>query len=626
MEDVITSNSSNSTGTDGGTKRGLLSVEDETSGTSNNKKMCLLRLGKRLEEERIQRTKWESYMKLASDLLLSSSSSSSSSLLETWKDLAGSGQIQKSSQIHLFSHCLQQASNTITPTTTTNQNKIDQDDLKQWLTDCTTTTTTTDDDDDTNLALSTLEEQIQELRTYHAKHPSTTTTTTTTTTLEDHMTSCIRLEMERHSTLFTEEEVYGKYLDLHTHCSTYNSIISTSTKLPYVDYCQLLSSIQDHNHTNNENNDAINMLNQKKKKKQKQYYSYTVTLIEYLKNFLQKTNPLLQIQRDVIDPALSSSSSSSKLTTTKKYNKDTIADMLQPYENANQLCQQWEADELKQALSDLNMKCGGTPLDRAKRLFLCKHTPFSNLPNKVLLGNNNNNNKKQTLEQLELILVALLEQLRPILDATIRRAERILTQTYTERQRELEEELYGINNNHNNNTTSLVVKKKKNKKNKDTTNTDASSDNNNDNEEDEDSEEDIEEDSEEEDAPIYNPKGVPLGWDGKPIPYWLFKLHGLNHFYHCEICGNESYRGRRNFEKHFTEAKHSHGMKCLGIPNTQHFHGITQIDDAQKLWNQLQSNLSSTLFDGETQEEYEDSHGNILTRATYEDLARQGLL
>ena len=23
--------------------------------------------------------------------------------------------------------------------------------------------------------------------------------------------------------------------------------------------------------------------------------------------------------------------------------------------------------------------------------------------------------------------------------------------------------------------------------------------------------------------PIYNPLNLPLGWDGKPIPYWLYK-------------------------------------------------------------------------------------------------------
>ena len=38
----------------------------------------------------------------------------------------------------------------------------------------------------------------------------------------------------------------------------------------------------------------------------------------------------------------------------------------------------------------------------------------------------------------------------------------------------------------------------------------------------------VEDDEEEADKPIYNPLNLPLGWDGKPIPYWLYKLHGLN--------------------------------------------------------------------------------------------------
>jgi splicing factor 3A subunit 3 len=42
---------------------------------------------------------------------------------------------------------------------------------------------------------------------------------------------------------------------------------------------------------------------------------------------------------------------------------------------------------------------------------------------------------------------------------------------------------------------------------------------------------------------IYNPLKLPLGWDGKPIPYWLYKLHGLGVEYRCEIC-NHTYMGR----------------------------------------------------------------------------------
>ena len=48
---------------------------------------------------------------------------------------------------------------------------------------------------------------------------------------------------------------------------------------------------------------------------------------------------------------------------------------------------------------------------------------------------------------------------------------------------------------------------------------------------------DDDEEDEEEDKPIYNPLNLPLGF-GKPIPYWLYKLHGLNLEFKCEICGN----------------------------------------------------------------------------------------
>ena len=189
--------------------------------------------------------------------------------------------------------------------------------------------------------------------------------------------------------------------------------------------------------------------------------------------------------------------------------------------------------------------------------------------------------------------MALLDHLQPTLDATCRRADRRSTQSTLERDTEMKEEINGA-------LSSLQEETAK----RDSTNAD----------------------SDDEEAPIYNPKGVPLDFDGKPIPYWLFKLHGLNHYFPCEICGNETYRGRMNFEKHFTEAKHIYGMRCLGIPNTKHFHGVTQIVDAQKLWESLQAKLDEDKFDRSKEEEFEDSNGNVLSLTTYEDLARQGLL
>ena len=85
---------------------------------------------------------------------------------------------------------------------------------------------------------------------------------------------------------------------------------------------------------------------------------------------------------------------------------------------------------------------------------------------------------------------------------------------------------------------------------------------------------------EEEEERIYNPLKLPLGWDGKPIPYWLYKLHGLGVEYRCEICSDHVYMGRKNFERHFQESRHAFGMRALGLPNTKHFHEITKIEDA----------------------------------------------
>lgn len=91
----------------------------------------------------------------------------------------------------------------------------------------------------------------------------------------------------------------------------------------------------------------------------------------------------------------------------------------------------------------------------------------------------------------------------------------------------------------------------------------------------------------EDERPKYNPKNLPMGWDGRPIPYWLYKLHGLGVEFKCEICGGASYWGRRAFEKHFQEWRHAYGMKCLKIPNTVHFKDVTDIEHALRLHKKI---------------------------------------
>lgn len=134
------------------------------------------------------------------------------------------------------------------------------------------------------------------------------------------------------------------------------------------------------------------------------------------------------------------------------------------------------------------------------------------------------------------------------------------------------------------------------------------------------------ESSDDEEKPIYNPLNLPLGWDNKPIPYWLYKLHGLNIEYKCEICGGYGYWGPRAWERHFTEWRHTYGMRCLGIPNTREFRNITTFEDAMALHNKVQDKKKQVEWVPDEGEEYEDREGNVFNKKTYEDLKRQGII
>ncbi|OSS46945.1 hypothetical protein B5807_08897 [Epicoccum nigrum] len=125
---------------------------------------------------------------------------------------------------------------------------------------------------------------------------------------------------------------------------------------------------------------------------------------------------------------------------------------------------------------------------------------------------------------------------------------------------------------------------------------------------------------------IYNPLKLPLAWDGKPIPYWLYKLHGLGVEFPCEICGNFVYMGRRAFDKHFNEARHIHGLKCLGITNTSLFREITSIQEAELLWKKIQKDKKREKTAVENVVEMEDTEGNVMPEKVYRDLAAAGML
>jgi len=456
----------------------------------------------------------------------------------------------------------------------------------------------------------------------------------------------------RSGEVFSPEELFGKYLDLvpvyesevrhmrHAFADGSGSADNLTSNLSYLHFLSILSK-----GLNTSIPEAGKLRDRRK------YARFLRELEKYLTGFLKRTSPFLNVSSEVIAPAIASfekewaakggvagwecrqAEASMVLESNAEGNGQSSNDNgmdvgidLSKFATSVDLEEAVSGDELKSELARLGLKCGGTVSDRAARLFLTKDTPLDKLPAKVFAKKKGGGAKKPApsgdavpatktetpgsdlnevvadrrvdIARLESIVSSLIDQLRPTLDGTRRRVERRTTQTENERDQEIDEEINGTKVDEGNTNKNKTR----------------------------DGEVGSDDEDDEDDTPIYNPKNVPLGWDGKPIPYWLFKLHGLNHFYPCEICGNEAYRGRRNFEKHFTESRHAYGMRCLGIPNTKHFHGVTKIEDAQELWSKLKTVLEGNQFDGVEEEEYEDSNGNVIKRAQYEDLARQGLL
>mmetsp|Transcript_40482 Transcript_40482/g.89949 ORF Transcript_40482/g.89949 Transcript_40482/m.89949 type:complete len:508 (-) Transcript_40482:699-2222(-) len=419
-------------------------------------------------------------------------------------------------------------------------------------------------------------DRLKEIRDYHRKFPSNDVT--------EAENDEAALKEEPHVD-FTGEEGLGRYLDLHEHFMRFvNS--KFGKKLEYNEY---VSGFGEH----------LTGV-PKSQKSTKQYRDYLQQLCNYLKSFYERTQPLAQAQRQFakMEEDVRGQWDAGTLPgwEDRGLRQISAADAgsgldLQAFDSSEEL-ETIGADRLKEALQALGLKCGGTPKERAQRLFLTKSTPLEQLDKKLFAKGVVAPSAQRSEEDIKKLQegafqVALLEArtqqlselLRQVLADTKGRVEKKQAQTYEEMQAEQEEAEAEL----------------------------------------------APEDEDEEDAYVYNPLKLPLGWDGKPIPYWLYKLHGLNQEFKCEICGNHSYWGRRAFEKHFKEWRHQNGMRALGIPNNKNFYEVTKIDDAVALWKSMQDRGKGG-FNPEIDEEFEDASGNVYNKKTYEDLKRQGII
>ncbi|XP_044479793.1 splicing factor SF3a60 homolog [Mangifera indica] len=419
-------------------------------------------------------------------------------------------------------------------------------------------------------------DRLKEIREYHRRHPAAR--------VVDANEEYENLLKEEPLIEFSGEEAFGRYLDLH---ELFNQYINSKfgERIEYSAYLDVFSQP---------------LKIPRKMKMTRQYREYMENLLEYLIYFFQRTEPLQDLDR-IFSKVVADFEEQWANGTIPGWNNEgeenghvptehTVID-LDYYSTVEELMEVG-SEKLKEALAMLGLKSGGTVQQRAERLFLTKHTPLEKLDKKHFAKGSRGPEKNgvaappQEVGNLKdiALMEAKMQKLCALLEETIERTKQNVEKkqalTYEEMEAEREEQ--------------------------------------------EDTQVDTESDDEEQQ--IYNPLKLPMGWDGKPIPYWLYKLHGLGQEFKCEICGNYSYWGRRAFERHFKEWRHQHGMRCLGIPNTKNFNEITSIEEAKDLWKKIQERQGVNKWRPDLEEEYEDKEGNIYNKKTYTDLQRQGLI
>ncbi|ODV88977.1 hypothetical protein CANCADRAFT_3617 [Tortispora caseinolytica NRRL Y-17796] len=353
---------------------------------------------------------------------------------------------------------------------------------------------------------------------------------------------------------FTDEEVFGKFLDLNVLFETYTSLKGASD----VNYDTFVSS--------------FDTLVRDLPDSGQSYFTFLTDLQSYLVDFIRRSEPLYDLDKFLAQTE--ADFQSQWVANTGKI--DGIAPAAGSETMFCDACQK----HFKTTTYDSHLR-GKKHLRNAQAVSADSHN------SDIKLGTPEYE-KQRTLY----CILKLAEYLRPVIKATVENNER--KQAMTTRERQLEQQ--AIRTEYDD--PSMFESKLE-----------------------------VDSDSDSDDlTKSHNPLKVPLGWDGKPIPLWLYKLQGLNMEFTCEICGNYLYRGRKAFEQHFTEQRHLNGLNVLGIQSPEAMKEITSIQEALDLWNIIKTNQRKERSKEENAVEMEDENGNVMSAKIYEDLKKQGIL
>ena len=403
---------------------------------------------------------------------------------------------------------------------------------------------------DAGTAFSSFYRRLEETRAYHASRPGMFAPP------PDAFTRTFESDVPL---TFSGEESNGRFLDMHAHHSAFRNAPFGDPSVPYVAFLADVGVSQMR---------AI----PRARKFGDAYSAYLESLRAYLAGFLEKVAPLRFSGRERegaadeekgFDEAWRAGkcvgwedrgvsgfgNPETEHTKSEDHTLLSVGSVLEELRGASSLEEvsrrvRGDPEAVKARLAALSLKIGGTETQRLERLFevtalasSVKNTETwpKGVPAKLLAKGSRvaaadparAERRAKAVARLERAVAALLFELRGTLDATKAQVEKKQTLSAAELEAENEED------------SDFVASES--------------------------------DDDDARDDPVNNPLRLPLGFDGKPIPYWLYKLHGLNLEFTCEICGNYSYWGRRAYERHFKEPRHQHGMRCLKIPNTKAF-------------------------------------------------------
>jgi len=310
--------------------------------------------------------------------------------------------------------------------------------------------------------------RLKSIREFHRKHPNEISVPMSVEFEELAKLRENPAEDSANMVDFTDEEGYGRYLDLHEAYEKYINLKGVE-KIDYITYLATFDQFFDI----------------PKDRKNAAYKDYLITLLEYFEVYLMRVQPLLDL-REEMDKV--------KLEFDGQWAEGVFPGW--PKEASGALTRagahldlsafsSWEElaslglDRLKSALMALGLKCGGTLEERAQRLFSTKGKNLEELdPAMFAKSKPGKTGRKDTERQKDIAaleaqsyrIVELLSEQRA---ATRENVQRKQAQTGEERD-----------------------------------------------ESDDEAADDNDSSDDDEDIP-YNPKNLPLGWDGKVSGFYL---------------------------------------------------------------------------------------------------------